>query len=220
VHTSSVATLGVHQVGTPSDEATLVRLADMIGEYKRSKFLSEALVRRCARAGTDIVIVNPATPVGPRDRKPTPTGRMILDAARGRMPAFVDTGLCVVHVDDVAEGHVLAYQYGRRGRRYVLGGENMSLQSILATIAELTGRRAPWLTLPHAAVLPLAHVAEAWARITGVAPNVTVDGVKLSRHRMYFSSRRAETELGYRARPAREALADAIQWFRDHGYLR
>jgi dihydroflavonol-4-reductase len=220
VHTSSVATLGLHQDGTPSDEATLVRLADMIGEYKRSKFLSEALVRRCARAGNDIVIVNPATPVGPRDRKPTPTGRMILDAARGRMPAFVDTGLCVVHVDDVAEGHVLAYQYGRRGRRYVLGGENMSLQSILATIAELTGRRAPWLKLPHAAVLPLAHVAEAWARITGVAPNVTVDGVKLSRHRMYFSSRRAETELGYRARPAREALADAIQWFRDHGYLR
>ncbi len=220
VHTSSVATLGLHQDGTPSDEATPVRPADMIGEYKRSKFLSEALVRRCARAGNDTVIVNPATPVGPRDRKPTPTGRMILDAARGRMPAFVDTGLCVVHVDDVAEGHVLAYQYGRRGRRYVLGGENMSLQSILATIAELTGRRAPWLKLPHAAVLPLAHVAEAWARITGVAPNVTVDGVKLSRHRMYFSSRRAETELGYRARPAREALADAIQWFRDHGYLR
>ncbi|HEY9111910.1 MAG TPA: hopanoid-associated sugar epimerase [Rhodanobacteraceae bacterium] len=220
VHTSSVATLGLHQDGTPSDEATPVRPADMIGEYKRSKFLSEALVRRCARAGNDTVIVNPATPVGPRDRKPTPTGRMILDAARGRMPAFVDTGLCVVHVDDVAEGHVLAYQYGRRGRRYVLGGENMSLQSILATIAELTGRRAPWPKLPHAAVLPLAHVAEAWARITGVAPNVTVDGVKLSRHRMYFSSRRAETELGYRARPAREALADAIQWFRDHGYLR
>ncbi len=220
VHTSSVATLGLHQDGTPSDEATPVRPADMIGEYKRSKFLSEALVRRCARAGNDTVIVNPATPVGPRDRKPTPTGRMILDAARGRMPAFVDTGLCVVHVDDVAEGHVLAYQYGRRGRRYVLGGENMSLQSILATIAELTGRRAPWLKLPHAAVLPLAHVAEAWARITGVAPNVTVDGVKLSWHRMYFSSRRAETELGYRARPAREALADAIQWFRDHGYLR
>jgi dihydroflavonol-4-reductase len=218
VHTSSVATLGLHHDGTPSDEDTPVRLDDMIGAYKRSKFLSEALVRRCARAGTDIVIVNPAAPIGPRDRKPTPTGRMILDAARGRMPAFVDTGLCVVHVDDVAEGHVLAYERGQRGRRYVLGGENMSLQSILGTVAQLTGRHPPWLKLPHAAVLPVAYVAEAWARITGVAPNVTVDGVKLARHRMYFSSRRAETELGYSARPAREALADAIQWFRANGY--
>jgi dihydroflavonol-4-reductase len=218
VHTSSVATLGLHHDGTPSDEDTPVRLDDMIGAYKRSKFLSEALVRRCARAGTDIVIVNPAAPIGPRDRKPTPTGRMILDAARGRMPAFVDTGLCVVHVDDVAEGHVLAYERGQRGRRYVLGGENMSLQSILGTVAQLTGRRSPWLKLPHAAVLPVAYVAEAWARMTGVTPNVTVDGVKLSRHRMYFSSRRAETELGYSARPAREALADAIQWFRANGY--
>lgn len=218
VHTSSVATLGLHHDGTPSDEDTPVHLADMIGAYKRSKFLSEALVRRCARVGAGIVIVNPAAPIGPRDRKPTPTGRMILDAARGRMPAFVDTGLCVVHVDDVAEGHVLAYQRGQRGRRYVLGGENMSLRSILGAVAELTGRRRPWLQLPHAVVLPVAYVAEAWARVTGTAPNVTVDGVKLSRHRMYFSSRRAETELGYSARPAREALADAIQWFRDNRY--
>jgi len=218
VHTSSVATLGLHHDGTPSDEDTPVRLADMIGAYKRSKFLSEALVRRCVRAGADIVIVNPAAPVGPRDRKPTPTGRMILDAARGRMPAFVDTGLCVVHVDDVAEGHVLAYERGHRGCRYVLGGENMSLRSILGVVAELTGRRKPWLQLPHAAVLPVAHVAEAWARMTGIAPNVTVDGVKLARHHMYFSGRRAEAGLGYRARPAREALADAIQWFRDNGY--
>jgi dihydroflavonol-4-reductase len=219
VHTSSVATLGLHHDGTPSNEDTPVHLADMIGAYKRSKFLSEALVRRCARGGADIVIVNPAAPVGPRDRKPTPTGRMILDAARGRMPAFVDTGLCIVHVDDVAEGHVLAYERGQRGRRYVLGGENMSLRSILGAVAELTGRHAPRLQLPHAAVLPVAYMAEAWARITGVAPNVTVDGVKLARHRMYFSSRRAEAELGWRARPAREALADAIQWFRDNGYL-
>jgi dihydroflavonol-4-reductase len=219
VHTSSVATLGLHRDGTPADEDTPVRLADMVGAYKRSKFLSEALVRRCARSGADIVIVNPAAPVGPRDRKPTPTGRMILDAARGRMPAFVDTGLCVVHVDDVAEGHVLAYERGRAGRRYVLGGENLSLHSILDTVAALTGGRAPWLKLPHAAVLPVAYAAEAWARVTGAAPNITVDGVKLSRHHMYFSSARAEAELGYRARPAREALADAIQWFRENGYF-
>ena len=219
VHTSSVATLGLHADGTPADEDTPARLADMIGTYKRSKFLSEALARRCARAGSDIVIVNPAAPVGPRDRKPTPTGRTILDAARGRMPAYVDTGLCVVHVDDVAEGHVLAYERGQRGRRYVLGGENLSLRKILQTVAELAGRHGPWIKLPHAAVLPVARVAEAWARLSGKAPAITVDGVKLSRHRMYFSSRRAAAELGYRARPAREALADAIQWFRENGYF-
>lgn len=219
VHTSSVATLGLHADGTPADEDTPAHLANMIGAYKRSKYLSEMLARRCARAGSDIVIVNPAAPVGPRDRKPTPTGRTILDAARGRMPAYVDTGLCVVHVDDVAEGHVLAYERGHAGRRYVLGGENMGLKAILAMVAELTGRRAPWLKLPHAVVLPVAHAAEAWARLSGRAPTITVDGVKLARHHMYFSSRRAEAELGYRARPAREALADAIQWFRDNGYL-
>lgn len=218
VYTSSVATLGLHVDATPADEDTAAHLAGMIGAYKCSKYLAEALARRCAEAGGDIVIVNPAAPVGPRDRKPTPTGRTILDAARGRMPAYVDTGLCVVHVDDVAEGHVLAYERGRAGRRYVLGGENMSLKAILATVAELTGRHAPWLKLPHAAVLPVAHAAEAWARVSGRTPTITVDGVKLARHHMYFSSRRAEAELGYRARPAREALADAIQWFRGNGY--
>ena len=219
VHTSSVATLGLNADGAPADEDTPAHLADMIGAYKRSKYLSEALARRCAHTGSEIVIVNPAAPVGPRDRKPTPTGRTILDAARGRMPAYVDTGLCIVHVDDVAEGHVLAFERGRAGRRYVLGGENLSLREILATIAELTGRNAPWLRLPHAAVLPLALAAEAWARVSGRTPMITVDGVKLARHHMYFSSQRAEAELGYHARPAQEALADAIQWFRDNGYL-
>lgn len=219
VHTSSVATLGLHADGTPADETTPAHLADMIGEYKRSKFLSEALVQRCADAGRDIVIVNPSAPVGPRDRKPTPTGKMILDAARGRMPAYVDTGLNIVHVDDVAEGHVLAYERGRSGRRYVLGGENMSLREILQCVAELAGRHGPWFKLPHAAVLPVAHVAEAWARVSGRTPGLTVAGVKLARHHMYFSSRRAEAELGYRARPAREALADAIQWFQTTRYL-
>lgn len=219
VHTSSVATLGLNADDTPADEATPAHLAAMVGAYKRSKFLAEALVRRCAHAGHDIVIVNPAAPVGPRDAKPTPTGRMVLDAARGRMPAYVDTGLCIVHVDDVAEGHVLAYERGQSGRRYTLGGENLSLKAILATIAALTGRHAPWLRLPSAALLPIAHGAEAVARLGGRTPLLTVAGVELSRHRMYFSSRRAETELGYRARPARDALADAIQWFRSHGYL-
>lgn len=219
VHTSSVATLGHNADGTPADEATPAQYSDMIGEYKRSKYLAEKLVRRRAHSAQDIVIVNPSAPVGPRDRKPTPTGRTILDAARGKMPAYVDTGLNIVHVDDVAEGHVLAYERGVRGRRYVLGGTDMSLQEILQTVAELTGHHGPWLRLPHAALLPVAHIAEAWARISGHVPTISVDGVKLARHRMYFSSRRAEAELGYRARPAREALADAIEWFRDNGYL-
>jgi len=218
VHTSSVATLGLHGDGTPADEETPARYADMIGEYKRSKYLAEKMARRHARVGQDIVIVNPAAPVGPRDRKPTPTGRMVLDAARGKMPAYVDTGLCVVHVDDVAEGHVLAYERGACGRRYVLGGENLSLRAILQLVAGLTGRQGPWLRLPHTAAMPVAYAAEAWARISGRTPTITVDGVNLARHHMYFSSHRAEAELGYRARPAREALADAIQWFRDNGY--
>lgn len=220
VCTSSVATLGLHADSTPADEDSPARLADMIGAYKRSKFLAEALVRRCARASQDIVVVNPSAPVGPRDRKPTPTGRMVLDAARGRMPAYVDTGLNIVHVDDVAEGHVLAFERGQNGRRYVLGGTDMSLREILQTIADITGRHGPWLRLPHAVVLPFTYLAQAWARASGRTPNLTVDGARLARHAMYFSSRRAEAELGYRARPAREALADAIQWFRDNGYLR
>jgi len=220
VHTSSVATLGLHDDGTPADEETPASYADMIGEYKRSKYLSEKMARRRARAGQDIVIVNPSAPVGPRDRKPTPTGQMVLDAARGKMPAYVDTGLNIVHVDDVAEGHVLAFQRGEKGRRYILGGENMSLREILGTVAELTGHSAPKVRLPHRALMPVARAAEAWARVSDRAPTITVDGVKLSRHKMYFTSHRAEAELGYRARPAREALSDAIQWFRANGYCR
>jgi dihydroflavonol-4-reductase len=220
VHTSSVATLGLHDDGTPADEETPANYADMIGEYKRSKYLSEKMARRRARAGQDIVIVNPSAPVGPRDRKPTPTGQMVLDAARGKMPAYVDTGLNIVHVDDVAEGHVLAFQRGEKGRRYILGGENMSLREILGTVAELTGHAGPKVRLPHRALLPVARAAEAWARVSDRAPTITVDGVKLSRHKMYFTSHRAETELGYRARPALEALTDAIQWFRANGYCR
>ncbi|MGH8124357.1 MAG: hopanoid-associated sugar epimerase [Rhodanobacteraceae bacterium] len=219
VHTSSVAALGLHHDGTPADEETRAQYSDMIGEYKRSKYLAEKMARRRARAGQDIVIVNPSAPVGPRDRKPTPTGQMIVDAARGRMPAYVDTGLNIVHVDDVAEGHVLAWERGQSGRRYVLGGENMSLLAILQSVAALCGGRGPRIRLPNPVLLPVAHVAEAWAHLSGHQPTITVDGVKLARHKMYFTSRRAETELGYRARPAREALADAIQWFRENGRL-
>jgi dihydroflavonol-4-reductase len=194
-------------------------LDDMIGHYKRSKFLAEEVAREFANAGLDVVIVNPSTPIGPRDIKPTPTGRMVLDAAAGRMPAFVDTGLNVVHVDDVARGHLLAWRHGRSGRRYVLGGTDLTLAQILATIAELTQRPPPRVKLPHGLILPVAYAAEALARVSGRTPLVTVDGLRMSRKRMFFSSARAQAELGYRARPAREALIEAIAWFREQGLL-
>jgi dihydroflavonol-4-reductase len=165
------------------------------------------------------VIVNPSTPIGPRDLKPTPTGRIVLDAAAGRMPAYVDTGLNLAHVDDVAEGHWLAYTKGRVGQRYVLGGADLSLREILQMVAGLVGRKPPRVRLPHAAVLPVAYVSEAFARLTGVPPVATVEEVRMSKKRMYFSSAKAQRELGYRARPPIEALRDAVAWYRDNGYL-
>lgn len=216
VYTSSVATLGVRADGIPADEDTPVTLDEMIGHYKRSKYLAEQAVRELVEShGLPAVIVNPSTPVGPRDVKPTPTGRMILDAVRGRMPAYVDTGLNVVHVEDVARGHLLAFERGEIGERYVLGGHNMTLAEILAAIAALTGRRAPRLRLPHLAVLPIAAASELWARVAGTGePRATVAGVRMARKRMYFSSRKAERRLGYAYRPAEEALRAAVEWFR------
>ncbi|MDP3295779.1 MAG: NAD-dependent epimerase/dehydratase family protein [Nevskia sp.] len=220
VYTSSVAVLGIPKNGTPGDERTPVTVADMVGHYKRSKFLAEVAVRELAAQGAPVVIVNPSTPIGPRDVKPTPTGRVVRDAAAGRMPAFVDTGLNVAHVDDVAEGHLLAYRKGVLGERYVLGGDDMSLREILATIADITGRRAPKIQLPHAAVMPVAYFAEALSRFTGRAPVATVEEIRMSKKRMYFSCAKAKRELGYAPRPARAALEDAVRWFRDNGYLR
>ena len=219
VYTSSVATLGLPKNGGPGDEATPVALSDMIGHYKRSKFLAEEVAREYAERDLDIVIVNPSAPIGPRDHKPTPTGQMVLEAAAGRMPAFVDTGLNVAHVDDVARGHLLAYAKGQAGRRYVLGGADMTLAEILAMVAEIVERPAPKIRLPHNVVLPIAHVAERVARVTGKPPRVTVDGVKLAKKHMFFSHARAAEELGYRARPARDALADAVAWYYAHRYL-
>ncbi len=221
VYTSSVATLGLKRDGTPADETTPVAFGDMIGHYKRSKYLAEEEVRRLiADEGLPVVIVNPSTPIGPRDVKPTPTGRVIVEAAAGRMPAFVDTGLNVVHVEDVAEGHLLAFDRGRVGERYVLGGRDMTLAEILAVIAPLVGRRPPRVRIPHDLILPLAHAAEAWARLRRKGePFVTVDGIRMAKKRMFFSSARAESELGYTARPAEHALEDAVAWFKDEGYL-
>jgi dihydroflavonol-4-reductase len=192
----------------------------MIGPYKRSKFLAEQAVReRAAGLGMPVVTVNPSTPIGPGDSRPTPTGRVILDAACGRMPAYVDTGLNIAHVDDVAEGHLLARDRGRPGERYILGGADMSLKEILAMVALLCGRRPPSVRLPRAVVYPVAVFSEVLARFTGVEPRVTTDGLRMSRKHMYFSSRKAGAELGYRWRPAERAIADAVDWFRTHGRI-
>ena len=221
VYTSSVAALGLNPDGQPADESTPARLEDMIGHYKRSKFLAEEEVRRLAvEDGVPVVIVNPSTPIGPRDIKPTPTGRMIVEAAAGRMPAFVDTGLNVVHVDDVAAGHLLAYDRGTIGERYVLGGRDMRLAEILAEVARLVDRRPPSLRLPHGLIMPVAFAAEFWARLRKSGePFVTRDGIRMARKLMFFSSAKAERELGYAARPAVQALDDAVRWFRENGYF-
>lgn len=221
VYTSSVATLGLTGDGAPATEETPVSLDDMIGHYKRSKYLAEEAVQELVRnQGAPAVIVNPSTPMGPRDVKPTPTGRIVVDAASGKMPAFVDTGLNVVHVDDVADGHLQALEHGRVGRRYILGGDNMTLQQILTEVCAMVGRRPPRIRLPHGLVMPVAAAAEAWARLFGGEPVATVDQVRLARKKMYFSHARATQELDFNPRPAGEALADAVHWFRERGYLR
>jgi dihydroflavonol-4-reductase len=211
--------MGIPADGSPGDEQTQVSLAAMIGHYKRSKFLAEQLVLEAASAGMPAVIVNPSTPVGPGDVKPTPTGQLVRDAAAGRMPAYVDTGLNIVHVDDVAAGHLMAFHRGRIGERYILGGEDMTLQQILGVIAQLVGRPPPRVRLPYAAVLPIAYVAEAMAKLTGRSGRVTLEGVRMSRKRMFFSSAKAIRELGYHWRPPARAFDDAVRWFREHGYI-
>lgn len=219
VYTSSVATVGIPANGVPGEESTPVALSDMIGHYKRSKYLAEEVAREAARAGLSVVIVNPSTPVGPGDIKPTPTGQLVLDAAAGRMPAYVETGLNIVHVDDVAAGHLLAYERGKSGERYILGGQDMTLREILGVIAALVGRKPPAIRLPYAAILPLAYVAEAFARVSGRSGRLTLEGLRMSRKRMYFSSAKAMRELGYNSRPPLAAFEDAVRWFRERGLL-
>lgn len=219
VYTSSVATMGIPADGSPGREDTPVTLTDMIGHYKRSKFLAEQLAREAARSGLSVVIVNPSTPVGPGDVKPTPTGQMVMDAAAGRMPAYVDTGLNIVHVDDVAAGHLLAFDRGRSGERYILGGEDMTLRDILVEIARLAGRKPPRIRLSTSVLLPVAHMAELVSRLTGLPNRVTVEGVRMARKRMFFSSEKAVRELGYGWRPPGQAFEDAVVWFRGQGQL-
>jgi dihydroflavonol-4-reductase len=221
VYTSSVATLGLKPDRSPADEDTPDRPGDIVGPYKRSKYEAEQVVRRMtAEDGLPAVIVNPSTPVGPRDVKPTPTGRIIVEAASGRMPAYVDTGLNLVHVDDVAAGHLLAFEHGRIGERYILGGDNLTLAEMLGEIARLAGRTPPRVRLPTAPLFPLAVVAESVARLTGKEPFLTRDGLRMAAKLMFFSSAKAERELNYRHRPASAGLEDALNWFREAGYVR
>ena len=217
VYCSSVAALGLTKDGSPATESTPVTEDAVVGIYKKSKYRAEqAVLAMVAQEGLEAVIVNPAAPIGPRDIKPTPTGRMIADAASGRMPAFVETGLCVVHVDDVAEGHMLALEHGVPGERYILGGDNLTLQELLAVVDDVTGRKQNRLRLPREAVWPVAVVCEALARF-GIEPLVTRDHLRMAAKTMFFSSAKAHRDLGFRARPAREAVADAVAWFRARG---
>ena len=221
VYTSSVATLALRDDGSPADETRMLGVEQAIGAYKRSKVLAERVVQDLVEtSGLPAVIVNPSAPVGPRDIKPTPTGRMIVQAASGRMPAFVDTGLNLAHVDDIAAGHLAALERGRIGERYILGGENVLLYQMLAEIAHNVGRRPPRLKLPLGLMFPLAWGSEAMARLTGTIPFVTRDSLQMARHRMFFTHEKARRELGYSPRPYQQGLVDAIAWFRKAGYLR
>jgi dihydroflavonol-4-reductase len=221
VYTSSVATLKAQLDGAPSDENFPLDPAAAIGAYKYSKVVAERLVEAMiAERRLPAVIVNPSTPIGPRDVRPTPTGRIIIEAAAGRMPAYVDTGLNLVHVDDVATGHLLALTKGRIGERYILGGQDVLLGDMLAEIARQTGRSAPKLRLPRGLIFPVAYAAEALAYFTGREPFVTTTGLRLAKDRMFFTSAKAERELSYRARPYGEAVREAIAWFLTRGYLK
>jgi dihydroflavonol-4-reductase len=220
VYTSSVATIALREDGVPADESVGLSVAQGIGAYKRSKIAAERLVEEMvANEKLPAVIVNPSTPIGPRDVKPTPTGRIIVEAALGRVPGFVDTGLNLVHVDDVAEGHIAALRRGRIGERYILGGENVLLADMLADIARLTGRRAPRWRIPRAVVIPVAYAAETAARFTGRPPFTTRDGIRMAEHHMFFTAAKAQRELDFKARPYLSAIEDAIGWFQAAGYL-
>jgi dihydroflavonol-4-reductase len=222
VYTSSVGTLGIPKDGSPGSETTPVTLTDMVGPYKRSKFLAEQVALGFARAGLPVVVVNPSAPIGPWDVKPTPTGQMVLDAVQGRLFATVDTGLNLVHVRDVARGHLLAETRGRVGERYILGhaAGNMSLATIGRAIADIAGSRAPRVRIPFAVAWCAAACSEGFARLTGGVPKVPLDAVRMARKRMYFTPAKAIGELGLPQTDVHDALREAVEWFFSHGYVR
>jgi dihydroflavonol-4-reductase len=221
VYTSTVATVAVPtEGGGLPDESTRASLEQMIGHYKRSKFIAEREVMAAAEDGMPVVIVNPTTPVGPGDWKPTPTGKIVVDFLNGRMPAYVDTGLNVVAVEDVAAGHLLAAERGKPGERYILGGRNMTLQEILAELAWITGRAAPRVRIPHAVAMAAACVDTAISRLLRREPHIPLEGVRMARHKMFVDSSKAERELGFQAGPIAAALERAVRWYEGHGYVR
>ena len=221
VYTSTVGALGIPRDGTPGTETTPVSLADMVGPYKRSKFLAEQVALEFARGGLPVVIVNPSAPIGPWDVKPTPTGQMIVDALHGKLFATVDTGLNLVHVRDVARGHILAEEKGRVGEKYILGhlDGNLSLAAIGRLIAEVSGCRAPKVRIPYAVAWCAAACSEGFARLTGGVPKVPLDAVRMARKRMFFSPAKAVRELGLPQTDVRVAVRDAVGWFFQHGYV-
>jgi dihydroflavonol-4-reductase len=219
VYTSTVATIAVPRNGALPNEDTHATLDEMIGHYKRSKFLAEQVAVEAVSAGLPVVIVNPTAPVGPWDWKPTPTGRIILDFLKGKMPAYVDTGLNVAPVEDIAAGHLLAAEKGRVGQRYILGGRNMTLKQILDALSAITGRPAPRVRLPHAVALAAGYADQWFSRIAGREPQIPVEGVKMSRHRMFVESDKAARELGYKPTSVEAALERAVSWYQQHGYL-
>ncbi len=220
VYTSTVGALGNPGNGTPGTERTPVGLGEMVGHYKRSKFLAEQVALDFARQGLPLVVVNPSTPVGPWDWRPTPTGQMLVDFLKGRMPAYLETGLNLVHVKDVARGHLLAEEKGRVGEKYILGHENLSLSRIFQMLGEISGIPAPTVKLPYGLVLALAYVDEFWAKhISRGTPRMCVTAVRMAKKYMYFDSSKAVGELGLPQTPARQALEEAVEWFRGQGYI-
>ncbi len=219
VHTSSVASIGVRSDGELADELYQSQPEALIGAYKRSKYEGEMEARRAIAAGQDIVIVNPTTPVGPWDAKPTPTGDILVRFCTGRMPAYVDTGLNLVNVRDVAEGHILAYERGATGDRYILGNENISLRALLDRLSVLAARPAPTVRLPSFVPLAYAAAGEFVFQPLGFRADVPFEGVRMSRQRMYYDTAKAERTLGFQPNSVTRALSDAVTWFRDHGYF-
>jgi dihydroflavonol-4-reductase len=219
VYTSTVGALGNPGDGTPGSEDTPVSLEDMVGHYKRSKFLAESVALDFARQGLPLVVVNPSTPVGPWDSRPTPTGQMIVDYLKRRMPAYLKTGLNLVHVKDVAQGHLLAEARGQAGEKYILGNENLSLSAIFQILAEITGIPAPSVKLPYWPVLGLAYADEFFSTyIRRQPPRMPVTAIRMAKKFMYFDNRKAVESLGLTLTPVRQALADAVAWFKEHGY--
>ena len=219
VYTSTVATVAVPRSGGLPNEETVAGLEEMIGHYKRSKFLAEQEALRAAAEGLPVVIVNPTAPVGPGDWKPTPTGRIILDFLKGRMPGYVDTGLNLVPVEDAAAGHLLAGERGRVGQRYILGGRNLTLKEILDILSGISGRPAPRLRLPHALALAAGYADHVVSRVLGREAHIPLEGVRMSRHRMFVDCSKATRELGFAAGPVEPALERAVRWYEENGYV-